>query len=83
MIYFRSDLEARTCTVTNTHKQMFPHLSERLVMLASNNVPTSDSDTKKIADNVALINAVDKTPILEKAEVMQIKRKEKAGEVRN
>lgn len=65
------------------HKQMFPHLSERLVMMASNNVPTSDTETKKIADNVALINAVDKTPILEKAEVMQIKRKEKAGEVIN
>ena len=52
------------------HKQMFPHLGERIVMA------DKDADLLKggnIKDNVAVINAVDKAPILEKAEIKQVK----------
>ena len=60
------------------HKQMFPHLTERLVMKAGD---VAKDEAHKIPDNVAVINAVDKTPLLEKAEIMQIKKKGLAGEV--
>lgn len=62
------------------HKQMFPHLIERVII--------SDSSTCKklfdtefnnlnlnetIPDNVSIVNATDLSPILEKAEVKKIK----------
>ena len=53
------------------HKQMFPHLGERIVMA------DKDADLLKggnIKDNVAVINAVDKAPILEKAEIKQVSK---------
>ena len=48
--------------------QMFPHLGERIV------VADKDAELKggNIKDNVAVINAVDKAPILEKAEIKQV-----------
>ena len=48
---------------------MFPHLGERIV------VADKDAELKggNIKDNVAVINAVDKAPILEKAEIKQLK----------
>ena len=61
------------------HKQMFPHLGERIIMAAGGG-GNSDTGNAVPADNVAVINAVDKTPILEKAEIKQIKQTEKAGE---
>ena len=57
------------------HKQMFPHLTERIIMAGKS---TSSEDTLK--DTVAIINAKDKTPILEKAEVKQIEAKADAAD---
>ena len=47
---------------------MFPHLGERIVM-ADKDVELKGGNIK---DNVAVINAVDKAPILEKAEIKQV-----------
>ena len=44
------------------HKQMFPHLTERIIV-ASDNKPVTEGS---VPDNVAVINAVDKSMILEK-----------------
>lgn len=57
------------------HRQMFPHLGERIIMQSKNL-----NDGEKVPDNVAVINAVDNTQILEKAEIKQLKHVEKAGE---
>jgi protein O-GlcNAc transferase len=48
------------------HKQMFPHLKERIV------IKDKKFDGERIADNIAVINALDKTALLEKADVKQI-----------
>jgi len=59
------------------HKQMFPHLKERIVIKDKK----FDGDgMSRVADNVAVINAVDKTAILEKADVKQISQVSLAGE---
>merc|ERR1712156_991919 len=59
------------------HKQMFPHLQERIVIKDEK----FDGDgMSRVADNVAVINAVDKTAILEKADVKQISQVSLAGE---
>jgi protein O-GlcNAc transferase len=47
------------------HMQMFPHLKERLVI--------ADKSSKIVADNVAVINAPDLTPIMKHADVKEIK----------
>lgn len=47
------------------HKQMFPHLKERLIV--------SDKSGATIADNVAIINATDLSPLVENTEVKEIK----------
>ena len=52
------------------HKQMFPHLGERIVMADKDTADLLKGGT--IKDNVAVINAVDKAPILEKAEIKQV-----------
>ena len=52
------------------HKQMFPHLGERIVMADENTADLLKGGV--IKDNVAVINAVDKAPILEKAEIKQV-----------
>jgi protein O-GlcNAc transferase len=59
------------------HMQMFPHLQERIIMSVKSSAELRDEPIK---DTVAVINALDKTPILENAEIMQINQKEKAGE---
>jgi protein O-GlcNAc transferase len=56
------------------HKQMFPHLGERIIVASDK----TNGDGMP-ADNVAVINAVDKTPLLEKAEIKSIMQTEKAG----
>jgi len=48
------------------HKQMFPHLTERLVVGGS-------GTNKNVADNVAVINAPDLSPVLRHADVREIK----------
>lgn len=47
------------------HKQMFPHLKERLIV--------SDRSANGVADNVAIINATDLSPLVENTEVKEIK----------
>lgn len=47
------------------HKQMFPHLKERIIV--------SDKTTGKIADNVTVINATDLSPLVENTEVKTIR----------
>lgn len=47
------------------HKQMFPHLQERLIV--------SDKSSGKLADNVAVINATDLSPLVEKTEIKTIR----------
>jgi protein O-GlcNAc transferase len=49
------------------HKQMFPHLGERIVMTQKD-----DQSMENIKDNVAVINVVDQTLLLEKAVVKQV-----------
>lgn len=52
------------------HKQMFPHLKERLIV--------SDK-TGNLADNVAIINATDLSPLVENTDVKEIKEIIKAA----
>jgi protein O-GlcNAc transferase len=47
------------------HARMFPHLAERLVMMTGNN-------TGAVADNVAVMNAVDIEPIKEVANISKV-----------
>lgn len=48
------------------HKQMFPHLKERLIV--------SDRNANSgVADNVAIINATDLSPLVENTDVKEIK----------
>uniref|UniRef100_A0A336MKK1 protein O-GlcNAc transferase n=1 Tax=Culicoides sonorensis TaxID=179676 RepID=A0A336MKK1_CULSO len=47
------------------HKQMFPHLKERIIV--------QDKSSGKIADNVAVINATDLSPLVENTEVKTIR----------
>ena len=51
------------------HKQMFPHLKERIVLKDHAKVVNGH-----IADNVAVINSVDTGLILEKADIKQIRQ---------
>ena len=50
------------------HKQMFPHIKERII-LKDHKV---DQNGGHVKDNVAVINTIDKRPILEKADIKQI-----------
>lgn len=47
---------------------MFPHLKERLIIT----VATSSLDKGKVADNVALVNGTDLSPILERTEIKKV-----------
>lgn len=60
------------------HKQMFPHLTER-VILSDKGIDGSE----KIADNVAVINGLDKSVLLAKTEVKEVKQIGLAGENRD
>ncbi|XP_054160529.1 UDP-N-acetylglucosamine--peptide N-acetylglucosaminyltransferase 110 kDa subunit-like [Oppia nitens] len=51
------------------HKQMFPHLIERVILLDSKNQESLDTPP----DNVSIVNATDLSPIIEKAEVKKIR----------
>lgn len=48
------------------HKQMFPHLKERLIVSEKN------GNIGAVADNVAVINATDLSPLVENTEVKEI-----------
>lgn len=47
------------------HKQMFPHLKERIIVC--------DKQQSSVADNVAVINATDLSPLVENTDVKEIK----------
>ena len=47
---------------------MFPHLKERLIIT----VATSSLDKGKVADNVALVNGTDLSPIMERTEIKKV-----------
>lgn len=49
------------------HKQMFPHLKERLI------VSDKSGNNGTIADNVAVINATDLSPLVESTDVKEIR----------
>merc|ERR1711935_449774 len=53
------------------HKQMFPHLSERIILKDHNN-KIKTHENGHVADNVAVINTINKGAILEKADIKQI-----------
>ncbi|KAL0830698.1 hypothetical protein ABMA28_002832 [Loxostege sticticalis] len=52
------------------HKQMFPHLQERLIL--SDKV-RSHNNLGSVADNVAVINATDLSPLVENTDIKEIK----------
>uniref|UniRef100_A0A0A9Z4Y3 UDP-N-acetylglucosamine--peptide N-acetylglucosaminyltransferase 110 kDa subunit n=2 Tax=Lygus hesperus TaxID=30085 RepID=A0A0A9Z4Y3_LYGHE len=47
------------------HKQMFPHLKERMIL--------TDKSGNELADNVAVINATDLSPMIENTDVKEIR----------
>lgn len=47
---------------------MFPHLKERLIIT----VASSSLDKLKVADNVALVNGTDLSPMLERTEIKKV-----------
>ncbi|XP_074603439.1 UDP-N-acetylglucosamine--peptide N-acetylglucosaminyltransferase 110 kDa subunit-like [Brevipalpus obovatus] len=67
------------------HKNMFPHLIERVILLETSangtkkscgsfTIPTSTNQHNEIPpDNVAIVNATDLSPMMEKVEVKKIK----------
>ncbi|XP_075229585.1 O-linked N-acetylglucosamine (GlcNAc) transferase sxc isoform X2 [Lycorma delicatula] len=57
------------------HKQMFPHLKERLILTekGSHDHNASTMTKKEVPDNVAVINATDLSPIIEHTDVKEIK----------
>ena len=60
------------------HKQMFPHLKERIVLKDHNKLKTHENG--HVADNVAVINTINKGAIMEKAEIKQISQVSMVGE---
>lgn len=52
------------------HKQMFPHLQERLIV--SDKIK-SHNNMGSVADNVAVINATDLSPLVENTDIKEIK----------
>lgn len=47
---------------------MFPHLKERVIITSV----ASSFDKGKVADNVALVNGTDLSPILERSEIKKV-----------
>ena len=52
------------------HRQMFPHMRERVIIT----VASSPSENGKVADNVALVNGTDLSPILERTDIKKVKK---------
>src|SRR5699024_9931742 len=54
------------------HRQMFPHLIERVLLLDRS--PTDvDDDKERLPDTVSIVNATDLSPIIEKADVKKVR----------
>jgi protein O-GlcNAc transferase len=76
-----SQYSEKMAYMTNTffvgdHKQMFPHLKERIIIKDGK---FNEADGARVADNVVVINAVDKSLILEKADIKQISQMSLSG----
>ena len=59
---------------------MFPHLSERIVMVTTSDMKISNANGGHVFDNRAVINALDKTAIMEKADIKHFKQTTQSGE---
>ena len=57
---------------------MFPHLNERIVMVSAADIKNANGGP--VFDNRAVINALDKSAIMEKADIKHFKQTTKAGE---
>ncbi|KAH9401089.1 hypothetical protein TYRP_002678, partial [Tyrophagus putrescentiae] len=58
------------------HRQMFPHLIERVLLLDRSPTDGSDGDgdnKERLPDTVSIVNATDLSPIIEKADVKKIR----------
>lgn len=53
------------------HRQMFPHLIERVLLLDRS--PTDGDDKERLPDTVSIVNATDLSPIIEKTDVKKIR----------
>ena len=76
-----SQYSEKLAYMTNTffigdHRQMFPHLKERIIIKDTK----SAIGDEHVPDNVAVINSIDTSAILEKADITQIKEISMAGE---
>ena len=54
------------------HKQMFPHMIERLIV-ADEGTAGDRRPSQTLPDNVSIVNATDLSPIFERAEVKEVK----------
>ena len=48
------------------HRQMFPHINEKIILT------TKSMSLDKIRDNIALLNGVDLTPVLENMNIKKV-----------
>ena len=60
------------------HKQMFPHLKERIILKDHSKLKIGENG--HVADNHTVINTIDKRQILEKADIKQISQVSMVGE---
>ena len=51
------------------HRQMFPHLKERVIITS---IDKDKHGGAKVADNVAIVNGTDLSPILERTDIKQV-----------
>ena len=52
---------------------MFPHLKERVIITTAALSSSSSSDHKiKVADNIAIVNGTDLSPILERSDIKKV-----------
>lgn len=57
---------------TGDHKQMFPHMIERLIVV-DEGTAGDRRPSQTLPDNVSIVNATDLSPIFERAEVKEVK----------
>jgi protein O-GlcNAc transferase len=55
------------------HWQMFPHMIERFIVMDGETMESNASNGLAVPDNVSIVNATDLSPILERAEIKNVK----------
>lgn len=55
------------------HWQMFPHMIERFIVMDGMTMESNASNGLPVPDNVSIVNATDLSPILERAEIKNVK----------